>query len=74
MKDPDEPLRQLLFGTEDRPVNITRLAGKMKKSRRTIYNWRDNPSLIQVRELRKMAKILGLSWEQVGRAIGGGTR
>lgn len=71
MKDPDEPLRQLLFGTEDHPVSITRLAGKMKKSRRTLYNWRDNPSLIQIGELRKMVRILGLDWEEVGRALGG---
>lgn len=70
-KDPNAPLRTLLFGTEDHPVSITRLAGKMKKSRRTLYNWRDNPSLIQIGELRKMARILGIDWEDIGRAIGG---
>ncbi len=70
-RDPNAALRLLLFGTEDRPVNMSRLAAKMHRHRTTLYNWKDNPSLISVGDLRRMARILGIDWEDIGRAIGG---
>lgn len=40
-RDPNAALRLLLFGTEDRPVNMSRLAAKMHRHRTTLYNWKD---------------------------------
>lgn len=71
MKDPNIALKTLLFGTDDHPVNISRMSAKLKISRATLHRWKENPGLIQVQHLRRMTKYLGIDWEDVGRAIGG---
>lgn len=71
-RDPNAALRVLIFGTDARPVNVARMAGTLHKSRHTLYAWKENPGKIPVGELRRIARYLGLSWEEVGQAIGGG--
>lgn len=71
MKDPNIALKTLLFGTDEHPVNISRMSAKLKISRSALHKWKENPGLIQVHNLRRMARYLGIEWEQIGRAIGG---
>lgn len=70
-KDPDAPLRTLLFGDGLRKVNFNVLSGRTGIPSRTLRTWGDKPSKITVGNLRKIAKAQGIPWENVGKAIGG---
>lgn len=70
-RDPNIALKTLLFGTDEHPVNISRMSAKLKISRSALHKWKENPGLIQVHNLRRMARYLGIEWEDIGRAIGG---
>lgn len=71
MRDPDEALRSLLFGDEMRPVSFTTLSRRTGIPRRTLSNWRRDPTKITVGNLRKLARAQGIPWGEVGEAIGG---
>lgn len=70
-KDPDAVLRKLIFGTTERKTNKAILAKKIKRNRTTMYKWEKNPGLISVTDLRRICRVMGISWEQLGKAIGG---
>lgn len=70
MKDPNEKIRVLLFGDSIRRVNIARIADEIGQARNTVYNWKKDPSLITVSNLRKLCKAQGIDYRELGEAIG----
>lgn len=71
MKDPNEPLRALLFGSGLRKVNLSALAKKTGIPRRTLYEWDIDPGKITVNNLRKLAGAQGIPAEEIGEALKG---
>lgn len=47
----------MLFGNKIRTVNLSELAKMLGVNRSTLYRWRDDPYLIPVGQLLKIAKI-----------------
>lgn len=71
MKDPNETLRELLFGSDLRKVNLARLSKKTGISRRTLYAWETDPGKITVNNLRKLCRAQGIDFREIGEALGG---
>lgn len=65
IKDPDEKLREILFGDEDHPASLKSMSKKTKIPYSTLTRHRRYPSSIPLENLRKIVKWNGLDDKEI---------
>lgn len=65
-RDPEAEMRRILFGTDKRPTNLTKMAKETKIPPSTLARYKKHPSMIPLEKLRKIVRWNGLDEKQIG--------
>lgn len=64
-RDPEAEMRRVLFGTDKRPANLTKMAKETKIPPSTLARYKRYPSTIPLEKLRKIVRWNNLDAEQI---------
>lgn len=55
-RDPETEMRRILFGTDKRPVNLTKMSKDTRIAFSTLARYKQHPSTIPLERLRRIVK------------------
>ena len=76
LRDPDKEASAILFGSKANAVNLSRISEATGIPANTLSNYRRRPSTITLERFALIAKVRGLSGEEIGKVVKilGGTK
>lgn len=67
--DPDRKASAILFGSKGTTANLSRISEATGIPANTLSNYRKRPSTITLERFALIAKVRGLSDEEIGKAV-----